>query len=59
VGMDGMHAMYFTGTKSSGYAVLALKNGMIAEADSMDRVLDGIYERVGNDDADSSVRFNL
>ena len=45
--------------KEFGYAVLALRNGMIAEAGPMGRMLDGIYERVGSGDADSSVKFHL
>lgn len=42
--MDGIYAMYFTGTVGVGHGVFVLKDGVIAGADAIGGVLDGTYE---------------
>ena len=42
--MNGIYAMYFTGTASVGHGVFVLKDGVIAGADAIGGVLDGTYE---------------
>lgn len=53
--MDGIYAMYYTGTAGSGHAVLAMKDGVIAGADAVGGLLDGTYEAAGDGNIDVSV----
>ena len=53
--MDGIYAMYYTGTAGSGHAVLTLKDGIIAGADAVGGLLDGTYEAAGDGNVDISV----
>ena len=53
--MDGIYAMYYTGTAGSGHAVLTMKDGIIAGADAVGGLLDGTYEAAENGNVDISV----
>lgn len=55
--MDGMYAMYYTGRASCGHALLSMKNGLIAGADSVGGILDGTY--VEDEDGDIDVSLTL
>ena len=44
--MEGIYAMHYIGSKVSGHAVLVMKNGLIAGADSIGGTLDGTFEEV-------------
>src|SRR5215467_10738836 len=41
--MDGIYAMYFTGSVGSGFGLLILNNGIIAGADAVGGLYDGSY----------------
>jgi hypothetical protein len=41
--MEGIYAMYFTGSVSSGFGLLLLQNGIIAGTDSAGGIYDGSY----------------
>lgn len=53
--MDGIYAMYYTGTAGSGHAVFTMKDGVIAGADAVGGLLDGTYEKAEGGDVDISV----
>lgn len=53
--MNGIYAMYFTGTAGAGHAVLVLKDGVIAGADTVGGVLDGTYQDTGDGNLDIAV----
>ena len=53
--MDGMYAMYYTGTASCGHAIFSMKNGLIAGADAVGGLLDGTYKEAGDGNIDISV----
>ena len=57
--MEGIYAMYFTGSVGSGSGLLLLKNGIIAGADSAGGIYDGSYtvEEMGT--VNMNVRLTL
>ena len=53
--MDGIYAMYYTGRAGCGHALLSLRNGLIAGADTVGGLLDGTYEEDEDGDVDVSL----
>lgn len=44
--MDGFYGMHYIGSEVSGFAVFAIKDGLIAGVDSIGGTLDGTFEEV-------------
>ena len=57
--MNGFYAMYFTGRLGSGHAVFIMKDGVIAGADAVGGVLEGIYSDKSSGDVDVSVKLKV
>jgi hypothetical protein len=57
--MEGIYVMYFTGSVGSGEALLMLKNGTIAGADTGGGIYDGSYTPEAGGTLDVSVRLTL
>ena len=55
--MEGIYAMYYIGSEISGHAVLVMKDGVIAGADSIGGTLDGTFEEVDDDSFKLSLTF--
>ena len=57
--MDGIYAMFYTGTVGSGHAIVILRNGVLAGADALGGIYDGSFELLadGSLDVDVSLRF--
>lgn len=49
--MDGFYATYFTGAHGSGYAVLAMRSGVISGADPTGTSYDGVVEFSSTDES--------
>jgi hypothetical protein len=46
--MDGIYAIFYTGSAGSGHAIIVMKNGIIAGADAIGGILDGTYTDPGD-----------
>jgi hypothetical protein len=57
--MEGIYAMYFTGSVSSGSGLLLLKRGVIAGADSAGGIYDGSYTAGEMGTVNVNVRLTL
>jgi len=47
--MNGIYALYFTGTSGSGFGVIILKDGVMTGADVTGGMFDGTYRVVGDE----------
>lgn len=47
--MDGIYAIYFTGSWGSGHAVFVAKDGVVTGADAAGCTLDGTFHRSGDE----------
>ena len=57
--MDGIYAMYFTGSAGVGHGVFVLKDGVIAGADAIGGVLDGSFQENAEGDLDIAVTMTV
>jgi hypothetical protein len=57
--MDGIYAMYFTGSVGSGSGLLLLKDGIVAGADSAGGIYDGSYTLEKTGAVNIKVRLTL
>ena len=55
--MEGIYAMHYIGSEVSGHAVLVMKDGLVAGADSIGGTLDGTFEEVDNHNFKISLTF--
>jgi hypothetical protein len=57
--IDGFYAAYFTSREMNGFAILAMRNGMIAGADQSGTLFDGQYQLTSTGSHDGQVTVNL
>lgn len=46
--MNGIYAIFYTGSTGSGHAIIVMKNGILAGADAIGGILDGTYADSGD-----------
>ena len=57
--MNGIYAMYFTGTAGYGHALFVMKDGLISGADAIGGMLDGTYVDIGDGSLEFSVTLRI
>jgi hypothetical protein len=57
--MEGIYAMYFTGSVGSGHGLLLLKGGVLAGADAAGGIYDGSYTQESEGSLNANVRLTM
>ena len=57
--MDGIYAIFFTGSEGSGHAVFVAKDGIVTGADVFGATLDGTFTPSGNKMIDLDINLGI
>jgi hypothetical protein len=57
--MNGIYAMYYTGSAGSGHALVVMKDGVITGADAVGGILDGTYQAIDGGYLDVEVSLTV